>query len=172
MQGLLWTSLVGGAVASAVFTWPTDPFSIVGSTGTAVATAFNLGVIASGLLALPAAAWLWTEWRPLVGALYGLTGVSFALAGVFPMPSPFHELAAAIFVAVWLLCWVAAVDDWRDGHRRIGGLEFALGTAAVVVWLPYDFSIEAAQMGFGAAEAVAIGTFTLWTVLTVYRRRV
>lgn len=171
MQGVLWATLVGGGLASSAFSWPTDPFSVVGSTGGALATAFNLGLIAGGVLALPVAAWLWTAWRPLIGAIYGLTGLSFVLAGVFPIPSPLHELAAAIFVFAWLLCWIAAADDWRGSDRRIAALEFALGAAAVAVWLPYDFAIASAQIGYGAAEAVAIGAFSVWTVLTVFRRR-
>lgn len=169
MQGVLWTTVIGGALASPLFTWPTDPFSIVGSGDGAVAMAFNVGLLASGVLALPFAAWLWRVRGRLPGALYGLTGLSFVAAGLFPIPSSLHEIAAGIFVFVWLLCWAAGVADWRRERRWHGAVQFALGVASVAVWLPYDFGIEWAMVGYGAAEAVALAVLTMWTLWTVHR---
>lgn len=168
MQGVLWTTVIGGSIASALFTWPTDPFSVIGSGDGAVATAFNLGLVGTGLLALPFGRWRWISGRRLQGLLVGLVGAGFVLGGVFPMPSPLHEAAAGIFVGVWLLCWAAAVEDWRRENRRTGAFQFALGIAAVGIWVPYDFGIEGAMVGYAAAESVVFVAFSAWTVLTVF----
>lgn len=171
MQGVLWATVIGGGLASPHFTWPTDPFSIVGSGEGAVATTFNLGLVGSGLLALPFAAWLATVGRRALAVPYALVGVGFLLAGVFPMPNPLHAVATAIFLFTWLLCWVDSGQEWRAGNRVRAGVAFALGAAAVGIWLPYDLGLERAQVGYAAAEAVAFAVITAWTLWVLRRER-
>ena len=165
------------AVVTPEYTWPTDPFSFVGTTDGASATAFNAGLVVAGALSLPFAHRLWSTWSRAVGGLYALVGVSLAGAGAFPAASgtvsgSAHELfAVLLFVSIWFLLWAAGVVDWRAGHRRTGATAFALGGVALTVWLPYDLGWRWAQVGYGAAELLVVSAFAVWSVWTVVRLR-
>lgn len=168
MQIVLATSIAVGVALSPVFTWPGDPFSIVGSADGPAALVFNGGLVLTGLLGLAFAAWLRRARSPVLGWLFALVSASYALAGAFPMPSPLHAVATGIFVFGWLLLWTAAAADWRSGRRRAAAAELVLGTVAVGIWLPYDLGWAWAQVGYAAAEAVsfaAVGVWTVWTAL-------
>ena len=167
MQVVLWTTVVGSALAARNFVWPMDPISVVGAADGPVALAFSGGLVATGLFALPFAAWLATSGRPVQGACYGLVGLSFAFGGLFPVPSDLHALASGIFVFTWLVCWSDAAGAWREGDGRRAAVVFALGALAVGVWLPYDLGVESAQMGYAAAEAVTFAVITVWTLWTI-----
>lgn len=100
-----------GATLSTVYSWPTDPFSVVGTTGDLAAAFFNAGLIVAGLLAIPFAVRLWTLGNASVGILYGLVGVAFVGAGLFPIGAEanLHEIfGAGIFLGIWLLLWTAS----------------------------------------------------------------
>lgn len=162
------------AALSPVYSWPTDPFSVIGATGNLAAAFFNTGLVVAGLLSIPFAVRLWTFGNASAGVLYGLVGLSFAGAGLFPIGAEanLHELfGVGIFLGIWLLLWTAGVGDWRSGHRREGLIAFALGSIAVSVWLPYDFGLTWAQVGYGAAELVAVLSFAAWSARTAARLR-
>lgn len=172
MPAVLLATLAFGAVSSPVFDWPVDPFSLIGAADGRTATLFNAGVIVGGLVSLPFAVRLWRGWRPLIGALYAVVGLSFAGAGLVPAAPDaiLHELfGAVVFLGIWPLLWTAGTVDWRAGNRRAGSAAFALGTVALLVWLPYDLGVTWAQVGYGAAELISLLAFTLWSVWTAIR---
>lgn len=170
--GVVLLTVSTGAVASPTYDWPTEPFSVLGAPGAPTADLFGTGLMLGGLLALPFAAGLWrTRSRP-VGGLYALVGLSFAGAGRFPIGSTWHEVfGVGILLGIPVLLWTAAVDDWRTGSRRDAALAFASGAAALAVWLPYDFGVEEAQLGYGFAELVAFLALTVWSVRSAIRLR-
>lgn len=168
---LLVTVGVGAAVSKA-YDWPTEPFSIVGGSGEPVSLAFNVGLVVAGLLALPFARLLWRVGRRAVGGLYVLVALSLVGAGLFPIPTALHAVfGAGLLLGIPLVLLAAGVDDWRGGDRRSGATTLALGTAAFAVWLPYDLGIEAAQVGYGAAELVAFLALAVWSGWTASRLR-
>lgn len=165
-QVILLVTVSVGMTVSQVFEWPTDPVSVVGTTDNLTATAFNAGLALTGLLMVAFAVTLWRVWRPSIAALAGLVGLSFALAGIFPIGSGLHNIATGIFLFGWLLLWWAGIVDWRAGNRLVGAATFALGTAAIGVWLPYDIGVESLQIGYAAAEVVCFAALGLWVVWT------
>lgn len=152
-----------GAGQSTAFSWPTDPFSVVGATGTTTALVFNVGLVLAGCCLLAFAPVLVRRLSRAVGLLYGLVGLSFAGAGAFPMGDGLHEVfgAGAMF-GTWVLLWVAGVVDWRAGRRRAGGVAVALGCGVLAVWLPYDLGLTWAQLGL-AAELATFLAFAAWS---------
>ncbi|WP_323174109.1 hypothetical protein [Natrialba sp. PRR66] len=53
-------TLVVSAALSTTYTWPGDPFSVIGGEATLLALLFNAGLVTTGLLAFPFATRLWT----------------------------------------------------------------------------------------------------------------
>lgn len=160
------------AVFSTAYTWPSDPFSVIGGEGTLTATFFNAGLIATGLLALPFAVQLWSVNRRAEGILYAVMGLMFAGAGLFPMSgdSVAHDLfGSGIFLGIWLLLWAAGISEWHSGDHRRGMTTVVLGSITLLVWLPYDFGLTWAQIGWGAAELVVVLCFGVWCISTAGR---
>ncbi|WP_458190354.1 DUF998 domain-containing protein [Haladaptatus sp. NG-WS-4] len=158
-----------GAALSTTYTWPGEPFSVIGGEGNFAALFFNAGLVVTGLLALPFATRLWTASSRAVAVLYALVGVTLVGAGLFPIggDSIAHELfGAGIFLGIWLLLWTAGILEWRSGAPREGATVIALGSITLVVWLPYDFGLTWAQIGWGAAEVVVVVCFGVWSVST------
>lgn len=165
-------TFVGGGVASPAYAWPTDPFSIVGTTDGVVATLFNAGLILAGLLALPFAVRLWRAVGPLVGGLYAVVGVSLVGAGLVPARpgAVVHGIAGAVvFLGIWLVPWAAARREWAADEPRAAATSLLLGAVALVVWLPYDLGVTRAQVGYGAAELVSMLAFAMWSGWTAVR---
>lgn len=165
-------TFVGSATLSATYTWPSEPFSVIGGEGNLLALLFNAGLVTTGFLALPFATRLWTTKSRAVAVLYGLVGVMFVGAGLFPMSesSIVHELfGAGIFVGIWLLLWTAGITDWRSGDRRESVTAVALGSISLLIWLPLDFEVKWAWIGWGGAELVVVLCFGVWCVSTVER---
>ena len=162
-------TVLGGALATPGYRWPTDPFSVVGGTDGVVALAFDAGLVLGGALAVVFAAALWQRWRPALGALYALGGVGLVGAGLFPVGSGLHEIATLFFVTAWLPPLVAGVGEWRAGQRTRGGAAMLLGLLAIGVWLPYDFGVEWAMVGYGAAELVTFLAWGVWSAWTAFR---
>lgn len=167
---VLLAALGSGAALDPGYDWPTEAFSVIGASGGPAATVFNVGVVGGGLVALPFAWRLWTDWHPAPGGLYGLFGFAFVVAGAFPIGTALHDVAAAIFFVAPLLPWTAAVLDWRADRRRGAVAQALLGLAAVAVWIPYDLGIESAQVGYGGAELVAVLVIAVWSVAAAARR--
>jgi hypothetical membrane protein len=170
---LLATLAVGGLLSPA-YEWPTDPFSTIGAAGGHTATLFGAGITLGGLLFLPFAARLWLTLSRVVGGAYAVVGLSFAGAGLVPAigDAPLHELFGAVaFLGLWILPWIAGVVDWRAQDRRAGATAVALGSVALVAWLPYDLGLTWAQIGYGAAELVSLVAFALWSALAAVRLR-
>lgn len=161
-----------GAALSTAYMWPAEPFSVIGGEGNLTASLFNAGLITAGFLALPFASRLWTATSRVVAVLYALVGVMFIGAGLFPVggDSVAHELfGAGIFLGIWLLLWTAGIIEWRSGARREGAMTVALGSITLAVWLPYDFGLTWAQIGWGAAELVVVVCFGVWSISTAGR---
>lgn len=166
------STMIVGVAASSTIDWPTDPVSVVGRAGEPTALLFNAGLVAAGLLTLPFAARLREDLGTAVAVLYALVGASLAGAGAFPSGTGLHEpFGAGIFVFGWLTLWAAAVVDWRSGSSRAAAVAFLLGAVAIGIWLPYDFSVAWAMVGYGRAELVSMVAFALWSALTAARLR-
>jgi len=162
-----------GAVWSPTYSWPGDPVSLIGMTGGWTAGLFNAGLVLGGLSLLPFGARLWRVHSPLTGGLYAVVGLSLSGAGLFPASQrTLHGLfGALVFFGIPAVLWAAGAVDWRAGDRRSGATAFALGATALVVWLPYDFGMTWAQIGYGAAELVSLLALAAWSVLTTVRLR-
>lgn len=163
---VLLATVLGGALATPSYDWPTDPFSQIGGTDGAVALAFNAGLAVSGALAMVFAVALWRHHRPAVAVTYAVGGLGLAGAGVFPVGSGLHAVAALFFFTAWLPPVVAGLTDWREGRRESGATAILLGLVAVGIWLPYDLGLSWAMVGYGAAELVSFvawGTWSAWT---------
>ena len=161
-----------GAVSSPTFDWPGDPFSLIGAADGWTATLFNAGITLSGILLLPFAVRLWRAHSPLTGGLYAIVGLSLVGAGLVPASegAGLHELfGGLLFFGIPVLLWVAGIVDWRTGSRHAGAAAFVLGLIALFVWLPYDFGLAWAQIGYGAAEIVSLLAVTVWSVLMTIR---
>lgn len=171
---LLLTLSAGGLVAPG-FDWPTDPFSIVGTTDGVVATAFNAGLVLAGIASLPFSVHLWRAWSRPAGGVFALIGLSLIGAGFVPADpgAILHEVfGAGIFVSIWILLWVGGIVDWRRRNRRAGLSAFVGGSITLAVWLPYDLGLRWAQIGYGAAELVSVLAFALWSGWMAIRLRV
>ncbi len=167
---LLLLTVASGVAATPTYDWPTAPFSVMGAVDQPFALAFNAGLVAVGLATLPFARRLWNAAGRSVGALYAVVGVSFAGAGVFPLPATAHEVfGAGLLAGIPAVLLAASVVGWRRGDRRAGVVALSLGTAALGVWLPYDFGVETAQIGYGAAELVAFVAWSAWSAWTAAR---
>ena len=166
---VLLATVLAGVLATPSYQWPTDPFSVVGGTDGVGALAFNAGLVLSGCLAVVFATALWRRWRPALGALYAVGGVGLVGAGLFPVGSGRHEIAALFFVTAWLPPLVAGAGEWRAGQRKRGGAAVLLGLLAIGVWLPYDFGVEWAMVGYGAAELVTFLAWGAWSAWTAFR---
>lgn len=159
---LLVTALTT-AFATPSYEWPTDPFSVVGATGGLTAVAFNVGLVLAGILAAVYGVHRWHTGRRGTGAIYALGGVSLAVAGVFPAGTELHEVAAVFLLTAWLPPVVDGVSRWRTGNRVTGTTGIVLGVAALGIWLPQDFDLAWAWVGYGAAELVTFATWGVWT---------
>lgn len=166
---VLLVTVLGGALATPSYRWPTDPFSDVGGTGGVVALAFGAGLVLAGVFAVAFGVALWRRWRPAIGLLYALGGVGLVGAGLFPVGSGLHAVAALFFVTCWLPPLVAGVADWRAGDRGRGAASTLLGLVAVGIWLPYDVGAEWAMVGYGAAELVTFLAWGAWSAWTASR---
>lgn len=157
-------TLLASAALSPRFRWPSDPFSVAGRPGDPAAPLFTVGVVLGGLLAVAFAARLRRDHGRLEAALYAAVGLSFVLAGAFPVGSGLHGVVAApIFLAVPLLLLTSGARRWCAGRRRAGLAWTGLGGLALLVWLPYDLGLAWAWIGFAAAELVAVGAFAVWS---------
>ncbi|WP_313692783.1 DUF998 domain-containing protein [Halorarum halobium] len=150
------------AAASPEFDGPTDPFSVAGAGEGVVAVAFNAGLVLGGLLALAFVPWLREEYGRVVALAYGLVAASFAAAGVFPVGSGLHWVAAVAFVGAPVVLLAAAVVDWRAGRPRIAVLVAGLGAVSLGVWLPYDLQMASLQIGYAVAEFLSVAALAAW----------
>ena len=166
---VLLVTVLGGALATPSYQWPTDPFSVVGGTDGVVALAFNAGLVLAGGLAVLFAVPLWRHWRPVLGVLYAVGGVGLVGAGLFPAGSGLHAIAALFFVTAWIPPVVAGIADWRAGRQTLGAVAAALGLVALGIWLPYDLGLSWAMVGYGAAELVTFITWGAWSAWTASR---
>ena len=160
---VLLATVLGGALATPSYEWPTDPFSVVGATGGPTALAFNAGLALSGVLTAVYGVLRWRTDRRGTGAVYALGAVSLAVAGVFPAGTDLHEVAAVFLFTAWLPPVADGVARWRAGDRPTGAAGVLLGAAAFGVWLPQDLGLAWAWVGYGAAELVTFAAWGAWT---------
>lgn len=150
------------AAASPTFAWPAEPFSVLGRAGAPTATGFNAGLFVTGLLAVAFAVRLRAAAGAVVGGLYAVVGVSFAGAALFPIGTPLHDVAAGIFLGIWLLLWAAGVRDWRAGDRLAGAATVALGTVVPVAWDVWPLLVG--DPGLAAQELASLLAWAAWSV--------
>ena len=174
-------TFVGSAALSTSYRWPSEPFSVIGGEGNLLALLFNAGLVATGLLSIPFATLLWIVHSKSEGVLFSLIGLMFIGAGVFPMkgdPSSGEFLmgggtiahaifGSGIFLGVSLYLLLAGAKRLRSGESRAGLTAIGLGLITILVWLPWDFGLLWAWVGWGAAELLVVVCFGLWNVFTV-----
>ena len=169
-------SCIGASIAlSPWFSWLDNALSDLGASSSPVAPIFNLGLVASGLLAVVFSAGLMEELRGsklgLLGAsLMLLTSISLALIGVFPEDvRPHHLLASVAFFVSSLLTFLVLGPIWlrKPGKpsRVLGAFMVASAIVGGLVWglweclgLGQGVAIpEVTSAALASACAVAVG---------------
>ena len=176
-------TFVGSAALSTSYTWPNEPFSVIGGEANLLALLFNAGLVTTGLLSIPFATLLWTENSKSEGVLFSIIGFMFIGAGVFPMKgdpssgeflmgggSTAHAIfGSGIFIGISLYLLLAGAKRLRSEGSRAGLTAVGLGLITILVWLPWDFGLLWAWVGWGAAELVVVACFGLWSISTAGR---
>jgi hypothetical membrane protein len=168
--------VLGTTVAVVLAPWfsPTaNALSDLGARGQASAPAFNLGLIAAGVLGVGFAARLWPEAPGTVSragvALLGLALVSLALVGVFPVPHSYHVPAAiGFFVSLTYALFVYGTGQVLAGRARSGLVTVWLGIAHVTGWLGWAL---AGARGLAIPESMGAMILGVWVVRTTQRLR-
>ncbi|AQL41352.1 hypothetical protein BV210_00860 [Halorientalis sp. IM1011] len=176
--GLLLATLVSPA-----FTWTGHALSELGAPTGPVATdltrlLFNGGLIAGGLVALGFGYALFLAARNLVElagiALFGLTSISMAGIGVFPMPQAAHfVVAVSFYVLLSLALWVYGTGNLLAGERTRGGTTIGLGVLNAGAWAVWGLTGEFSRPGLAVPEIVGAAALAGWIVATAFsvRRR-
>jgi hypothetical membrane protein len=179
-------SFVGVLLATLVspsFAWTGNALSDLGGPTGPVATdltrlLFNGGLIAGGLVALGLGYALFLAARNLVElagiGLFGLTSLSMALIGVFPLPQDTHFLVAVSFyVLLSLALWVYGAGNLLAGDRTRGVATVGLGVLNSGAWAVWAATGEFSRPGLALPEVVGAAALAGWTVATALwvRRR-
>jgi hypothetical membrane protein len=122
------------------FSWASSALSDLGRASWESTAVFNLGLIASGLLALPFGIVLARNARTLLHAAgsiaFSLAAVSLSLIGVFALPAPQHgTVAIGFFLAFTVGLLLYGTGDVLSGARFPGLGTIALGLIHILVWI-------------------------------------
>ncbi|MFB6084588.1 MAG: DUF998 domain-containing protein [Halorientalis sp.] len=188
-----WAGLVapflslGGVVLATLvspsFAWTVNALSDLGALDGPVATdltrlLFNGGLIAGGLVALGFGYALYLAARNLVElagiGLFGLTTLSMALIGVFPLPRDAHTLVAlSFYILLSFALWVYGAGNYLAGERTRGGVTVGLGILNAGTWAVWLSTGPFSRPGLALPEivgALALAGWTLGTALSVRER--
>lgn len=151
--GVLASALYFATLIGASLSWPgyshvTQYASELGGSEAPHPALFNLGILATGGLAvlggLGLVAHFAARGRPASGALTGAAlaawGVGMLLGGLYPMPDPRHHGFGLVFGAVLLPVLLMLALRGRAG---------ALAFAMLLVWLASMIAILAVMFGLG-----------------------
>jgi hypothetical membrane protein len=174
--GLLLATLV-----SPSFAWTGNALSALGAPSGPVATdltrlLFNGGLITGGLAALGFGYALLLAARnrvELAGiALFGLTSISMALIGVFPLPQPRHfVVAVSFYVLLSLGLWVYGAGNLLAGEPRRGGVTIGLGVLNAAAWALWAVTGPVSRPGLALPEVVGAAALAGWTLATAVTLR-
>ncbi|RXK49192.1 DUF998 domain-containing protein [Halorientalis pallida] len=172
-------SLVGVLLATLVspsFAWTGNALSELGGPADPVATdltrlLFNGGLIAGGVVALGFGYALLLTARNLVElagiGLFGLTSLSMALIGVFPLPQAAHfVVAVSFYVLLSLALWVYGAGGVLAGDRTRGGVTVCLGVLNAGAWTVWVATGRVSRPGLALPEVVGAAALAGWTVAT------
>ncbi len=146
------------AIAAAIliaeqFSWAVNALSDLGQASWESTAVFNLGLIVSGLLALPLGIVLARNARTLLHAAgsvaFSLAAMCLSLIGVFALPAPQHgTVAVGFFIGFTIALLLYGAGDARSGMRLRGLATVALALVHVLAWVIW--------IGLGGPGGVAI----------------
>ena len=163
-------SIILATTLSSTFSWARSALSDLGVMP-ASALAFNGGLIAGGVLALPLAWVLVADGRSILGGVFVLTAVPMALVGVFRSGHPLHfPVALGFYLGATLTMLVDGIGALR-ADMRVWGLA-AVGLALVHIgsWAAWSAGIHPGS-GLAISEAIGAVLFAIWVWTTAWRLR-
>lgn len=154
-------SIFLGTALSPTFSWAGSALSDLGVTP-ASALAFNGGLVAGGVLALPLAWVLAADGRSTLGAVFGLTAVSMALVGVFWSGHPLHfPVALGFYLGATLTMLVDGIGALRAGARTWGLAVLGLALVHIGSWAAWSTGVRPGS-GLAIPEAIGAVLFAIW----------
>ena len=163
-------SIVLAAALSSTFSWTGAALSDLGVTP-ASALAFNGGLVAGGVLALPLAWVLAVDGRAVLGTVFGLTAVSMGLVGIFRSGHPLHfPVALGFYLGATLTMLTDGIGALRADGRAWGLAALGLALVHLGSWAAWS---AGSRLGPGLAIPEAIGAvlFALWVWGLAWRLR-
>lgn len=177
---VVWSGVLGALVGiaavlvatalSPTFSWTGNAISDLGAPSAAHPQVLNVGLVASGVLAVPFVVVLWQRaTHPLEragGIAYALSLASLALIGVFPIGDPLHTpVSVAFFTLGTVTLLVHGTGTILGGTVQRGLGSIWLGLASVVSWILWAVGV---RLGPGLAIPELIGTVLVvcWLVWT------
>lgn len=167
-------TIVVAIVLSGRFSLATDALSDLGRPGWNSAAVFNLGLIASGLLALPLGVVLARNARTLLHAAgsvaFSLSAVCLSLVGVFALPAPEHGLVAVgFFLGFTVAFLLSGAGDVRAGAWVRGLGTIGLGLVHLLAWTLWI--VAGTPGGLAIPELVGSGCVSVWILWMAARLR-
>ena len=154
-------SILLGTLLSPTFSWTGNALSDLGVTPTS-ALAFNGGLVAGGVLALPLAWVLAADGRPILGAVFGLTAVSMALVGVFRSGHPLHfPVALGFYLGATATMLVDGIGALRANVRAWGLAAVGLALVHIGSWVAWSAGVRPGS-GLAIPEAIGAVLFAVW----------
>lgn len=165
----LGTILLATAL-SPTFSWARSALSDLGVTP-ASALAFNGGLVAGGVLALPLALVLATDGRSVLAIALGLTTVSMALVGVFRSGHPLHfPVALGFYLGATLTMLIDGIGSIRADRRAWGLTATGLAVVHLGAWIAWSAGVRPGS-GLAIPEAIGAVLFAIWVWTTASRLR-
>jgi hypothetical membrane protein len=175
--GVLAVVVSLGGIASAIalstrFSFATDALSDLGRATWRSSTAFNTGLLVSGLCALVPGVVLVRNSRTLLHAAgslaFSFSAVCLALIGVFALPAPQHgTVAVGFFLGFTVAFLLYGAADLRSGARRWGLFAIALAAVHVGSWAVWIAA--GTPGGLALPEIVGSGCVSAWILGTAVR---
>lgn len=165
----LGTILLATAL-SPTFSWAGSALSDLGVTP-ASALAFNGGLVAGGVLALPLAWVLATDGRSVLTVVFGPTAVSMALVGVFRSGHPLHfPVALGFYLGATLTMLIDGIGSIRADGRAWGLAAIGLAVVHLGAWIAWSAGVRPGS-GLAIPEAIGAVLFAIWVWTTASRLR-
>ena len=163
-------SIVLATALSSTFSWTGAALSDLGVTP-ASALAFNGGLVAGGVLALPLAWVLAVDGRAVLGSVFGLTAVSMGLVGIFRSGHPLHfPVALGFYLGATLTMLTDGIGALRADGRAWGLAALGLALVHLGSWTAWGAGSRPGP-GLAIPEAIGAVLFALWVWGLAWRLR-
>lgn len=163
-------SILLAITLSPTFSWTASALSDLGVTP-ASALAFNGGLIAGGVLALPFAWVLAADGRSILGSIFGLTTVLMALVGVFRLGHSLHfPIALGFYFGATATMLTDGIAGLRADVRAWGFAAIGLALVHIGSWAAWSAGIRPGS-GVAIPETIGAVLFAVWVWATAWRLR-